>query len=234
MIKSSVKHGGRLVPYTEVMRRIAVFLPLGFLTCVATAASPGGEGTAVRRVRPTPTSVVVRPTPPPDKPAEWFVLPDEETDREMAVVPTGAVAGGAEIHSFTIDRARVSELAYTACVGAKRCKAVAPMPDPPSAEPMRRASWNQARAFCLSRGKDLPTKEQWERARKEDVIQETPVGSTECELIRGWYTWLAPDATFERNRSVYNSRLGICGGKPGGVEPDMGFEHITFRCVREK
>lgn len=215
------------------MRRIVVFLPLGFVTWVATAASPGGEGTSVRTVPPTPPSVV-RPTPPADKPAKWFVLPDEETDRDMAVVPTGSVANGAEIHSFTIDRARVSELAYTACVTAKRCKAVSPMPDPPTTEPMRRASWNQARAFCLSRGKDLPTPEQWERAREEDVIPVAPPGSTECELIRGWYTWLGPDATFARNRSAYNSRLGICGGKPGGVEPDMGFEHITFRCVREK
>src|SRR5688572_18912589 len=106
------------------MGRTMVFFTLGFAACVAIAGNEESEWihdlTPPQRARPKRPSHSLGA--PADMPADWFVPPGEDTDREMAVIPTGRVATAAEIHSFTIDRAQVSELAYTDCVTAKRCK----------------------------------------------------------------------------------------------------------------
>jgi eukaryotic-like serine/threonine-protein kinase len=78
------------------------------------------------------------------------------------------------VKSFRIDRTEVTNAAYQQCVAAGKCtvpQSVASVSHPTyynQAEfanyPVINVTWQQARDFCTSAGKQLPTEAEWERA----------------------------------------------------------------------
>jgi formylglycine-generating enzyme required for sulfatase activity len=94
---------------------------------------------------------------------------------------------------FFLDRAEVTLGAYQSCVGEGGCTPVGSrlerMQQDPD-EPVAGITWLQANAFCLSRGKRLPSENEWEAAARH-FGGHYPWGNKEPHCGLAWYgRWL--------------------------------------------
>lgn len=115
----------------------------------------------------------------------------------LSTVPAGVIHSGCApdrratclgktVPPFKIDPRLVTGRQYADCVASHHCTPIAPTPAPPSAfrytpvprdyrwrdsdEPIRWVTFEQAKAYCVSRKLLLPSEEEWERAREEQAI----------------------------------------------------------------
>ncbi len=87
------------------------------------------------------------------------------------------------LSAFCIDVTEVTAAAYAACVSTSRCapadsaagcNGTAPAR---AMHPINCVDWAQARAYCQSRGGDLPTEAQWEFAARGPAMRDFPWGA---------------------------------------------------------
>ncbi len=165
------------------------------LSAVLLAGASGGRTGRVVRVERTLASIV-------DVPGGSFEmgLSDEDADAAYGVCSflhgDGAAVGLCEVYremlrhmlareirvdGFRIDRTEVTVGAYRACVADRGC-AIDPLivgderllasDDLPQVN----VTWDEAQAFCATRGGTLPTEAQWERAARGDDGRRWPWG----------------------------------------------------------
>lgn len=113
----------------------------------------------------------------------WMGCHPDDAACDAAESPGHAV----EMSDFYIDRTEVTRAAYSACVASGACTVpigAAPACLGPGEHPQTCVSWLQARDFCRSRGKDLPTEAQWEKAARGTDGRIYPWGGATptCEL----------------------------------------------------
>ena len=128
------------------------------------------------------------------------------------------------LSAFQIDRHEVSRQAYERCVKRNRCPAI-PRPSSLGAfrlpgAPMTNVTWHEARQYCRSLGKRLPTEAEWEKAARGPYGRTWPWGDRWHERacnhgtlhpVRDMYHgsasdgffWIAPQGSFPRDRSFY-------------------------------
>jgi len=108
------------------------------------------------------------------------VLAAPAWQRGMVPVPAGELRQGrtggepdeAPVHrvrleAFWIDRHEVTQGEYARCVAAETCRPARKYPDNVGATlPAIGVTWDDARAYCIYRGKRLPTESEWERAAR--------------------------------------------------------------------
>lgn len=121
-------------------------------------------------------------------------LPARLAQADRVEVPAGAFSAGSTkgadderpVHEqpvgrFLIDRTEVTESAYLACVGARRCKRVPERFRRPVGGdgqlPVTGVSWIDARDYCRFAGGRLPTEIEWEKAARGTDGREYPWGS---------------------------------------------------------
>jgi formylglycine-generating enzyme required for sulfatase activity len=200
-----------------------------------------GDAAPGRAMKQTPTATAATEDPAAPSPTYSRTAPPPDDGRTatpdgMLLVPggtfvMGADAGGQDdehpahrvtLKAFFLDRTEVTNHAYAACVAAGTCRA----PDPVSAErnhfgpdaafrgpeqPVSSISWDDARAYCVSVGKRLPTEAEFERAARGDDQRTYPWGNEPP----------APE------RAVFGaSRTGDVGTHPRGAGP-YGHEDLA-------
>lgn len=92
----------------------------------------------------------------------------ENRHRKTQFGPPGEVF----VETVFVDETEVTIEAYKACVATKKCSRGGPLYNDysRSQQPVTAITWFQARDFCKSLGKRLPTENEWERAAvKADV-----------------------------------------------------------------
>ncbi len=151
---------------------VAVAIGLG-LSARARPSARGGS--------PPGMVVIEGATFPMGSPAEGET-PSDETPRHAVTVP-----------SFWLDVTEVTVKAYLACASCERPPLVAESEgvtpngrsfwsqfcnrDGAADHPINCVDWNQARAYCASLGKRLPTEEEWELAARGKDAQTFPWGA---------------------------------------------------------
>jgi iron(II)-dependent oxidoreductase len=91
-----------------------------------------------------------------------------------------------ELSAYAIDTFEVTIEDYEDCVTDGKCGPALEdcLPDPPPNAPRTCVSWFNAQAYCMYRGKRLPTEAEWERAFRGDSTDVFPWGNnipTNCE-----------------------------------------------------
>lgn len=130
-----------------------------------------------------------------------------------------------ELSRFFIDPLEVTQAEYQACVAAGGCTPIDPgrcfvwtggaferggrMPGGllGADHPAVCVTWFQARAYCASVGKRLPTEAEWERAAAGPTRRRYPWGDAAPSCGRAHF-----DGCGEHTRPV--------GGRPGGASPE--------------
>lgn len=121
--------------------------------------------------------------------------------------------------AFYIDRTEVTREAYGVCVAAGGC--TPPLGSGPACDatdrgayPQTCVTWDQARAYCLWRGRDLPTEAQWEKAARGTDGRVYPWGNSPptCELSNqaGCAATLDPAESHPAGASPYGA-LNMAG-----------------------
>jgi formylglycine-generating enzyme required for sulfatase activity len=114
-----------------------------------------------------------------------------------------------EVSAFEIDRLKVTELEYKACIDNHACawpEKLAPETTPD--DPVE-ATWDEATAFCKWRGKRIPFGIEWEKAARNGDARRFPWGNEWPDCTRVAYL----DATGTRCSS------DALGRHPAGASP---------------
>jgi formylglycine-generating enzyme required for sulfatase activity len=112
----------------------------------------------------------------------------------MVYVPSGSLVLGDDLNvdkatkvdvaAFCIDRTEVTVEAYAACVGEKGCSAAATSGfcnggvAGRETHPINCVTWQQSKTYCETKGKRLPTEEEWEFAARGTDGRLFPWGNT--------------------------------------------------------
>jgi formylglycine-generating enzyme required for sulfatase activity len=121
----------------------------------------------------------------------------------------GADRGGQEdehpahtvmVAAFYLDRTEVTNSQWSECVTAQLCRpksevvrAQHPDFDGPS-QPVTGISWDDARAYCVGRGKRLPREAEFEKAVRDTDDRRFPWGNDPPTLERAVFSTVRPDA----------------------------------------
>jgi formylglycine-generating enzyme required for sulfatase activity len=141
-------------------------------------------------------------------PAGTFVMGDADTASYGAQPPHQVI-----LSAFCMDISEVTVAAYRAC---RECT----VPDTSTrcnwnvsgrdSHPINCVDWNQARAFCQSLGRDLPTEAQWEYAARGTDNRVYPWGSTTPASQLCWNRFPNPGSTCPvRSYPSGNSPYGL-------------------------
>jgi hypothetical protein len=159
--------------------------------------------------------------------------------------PSARPLHGVRLGAFCLDEAAVTVAAYGACVASRVCAAPGTGSqcnwDVPGRErhPVDCVDWEQARAFCRRRGRDLPTESQWEHAARVDP----PTGRV-AEWTLDWFApyggtadsyALDPLGPMDGRERVYRGapwRGAASVSHRDSGPPTMRREGVGFRCAR--
>ncbi len=121
--------------------------------------------------------------------------------------PQGIVSVG----TFLLDRTEVTVEAWNACVEAGACRKEAGPSysdfDAPR-QPIAGVSWFDARAFCASHGKRLPTEAEWEKAARGVDGRMFPWGDEPATCARAVYMNERGRSCGAKQRSKKNADVG--------------------------
>jgi formylglycine-generating enzyme required for sulfatase activity len=118
--------------------------------------------------------------------------------------------------SFAIDRTEVTAEAYAECVSAGECSPPAltfgdrqPCANTSGQQPVACVDWFQARDFCASIGKRLPTEAEWEKAARGTDGRMFPWGNDAPDCSRAHLGAPCP----------VSAEPLVVGSKPAGASP---------------
>lgn len=114
---------------------------------------------------------------------------------DLLAFPVATPVHRVSLSAFCLDVTEVTVAAYAACVGEGRCtrsdsaagcnELVAGR----AMHPINCVDWTQARAYCQSRGGELPTEAQWEFAARGPSGRTYPWGNTDPAGGSGYACW---------------------------------------------
>jgi formylglycine-generating enzyme required for sulfatase activity len=120
------------------------------------------------------------------------------------------------LSSFAIDRTEVTAEAYAGCVSAGDCSPPAltfgdrqPCANTSGQQPVACVDWFQARDFCASIGKRLPTEAEWEKAARGTDGRMFPWGNDAPDCSRAHLADPCP----------FSAEPLVVGSKPAGASP---------------
>lgn len=153
----------------------------------------GLSGECVPVMTPTADAAIVKDAAPPH-PDEVFVgAGGFSRGCNAASVDCGARSDELPfrtviISDFYIDTTEVTQAAYKTCVDAGACTVPNGTYDPAAnpGRPVRGVEWAQAAAYCMWKGRRLPTEAEWEKAARGLDSRIFPWGAEipTCELVQ--------------------------------------------------
>ncbi len=123
-------------------------------------------------------------------PAGDFIMgsADSDVEPEADTKPQHAVY----LDAFWIDRAEVTNAAYSRCIAAGPCQSSALLVNDARPEhadhPVQGVTWDMARTYCEWAGRRLPTEAEWEKAARGTDERQYPWGNTLPDPTRANYT----------------------------------------------
>jgi formylglycine-generating enzyme required for sulfatase activity len=128
--------------------------------------------------------------------------------RDPSCAPTELPQHAVSVKGFRIDRTEVTQAEYALCVDAHRCSPPAADFDPRQnpKRPVTEVTWEQARTYCASLRKRLPSEAEWELAAR----------GTDGRI----FPWGDDSPTCERaHTTACGATPGDVGARTGGASP---------------